>query len=81
MFSNNEQLRNVVIQRCRMHHPTWDTNSWADKHGDTTHPQGPQTVYFRQSEGNHVIRYNEVWSDKDHYFKWPPLGRVSWPPI
>ncbi len=68
VFSNNRDLSTVVIQRCRMHHPSWDTNSWAEKHGQSTHPQGPQTVVFWESAGNHVIRYNEVWSDQDHYF-------------
>jgi len=68
VFSNNKDLRAVVVQRCRMHHPSWDTNSWAEKHGKSTHPQGPQTVVFWNSAGNHVIRYNECWSDGDHYF-------------
>lgn len=68
VFSNSRDLRCVVIQRCRMHHPTWDSNSWAEKHGDSTHPQGPQTVVFWESAGNHVIRYNECFSDADHYF-------------
>ncbi|MDP6635741.1 MAG: right-handed parallel beta-helix repeat-containing protein [Phycisphaerae bacterium] len=68
VFSNNRDLRSVVIQRCRMHHPSWDTNSWAEKHVKSTHPRGPQTVVFWESAGNHVIRYNECWSDKDHYF-------------
>jgi len=68
VFSNSRDLRAVVIQRCRMHHPSWDTNSWAEKHGESTHPQGPQTVVFWESAGNHVIRYNECWSDTDHYF-------------
>ncbi len=68
IFSNREELQNVVIQRNSMHHPSWDTNSWAEKHGKSTHPAGPQTVVFRDSAGNHVIRYNEIWSDKDHYF-------------
>ena len=68
VFSNKKALRSVVIQRCRIHHPTWDTNSWAEKHKDSTHPRGPQTVVFWNSEGNHVIRYNECWSDEDHYF-------------
>jgi len=68
VFSNQRDLRAVVIQRCKLHHPTWDTNSWAQKHGKSTHPSGPQTVVFWESEGNHVIRYNECWSDKDHYF-------------
>lgn len=68
VFSNHRPLRSVVIQRCRMHHPSWDTNSWAEKHGKSTHPAGPQTVVFWESEGNHVIRYNECWSDADHYY-------------
>ena len=68
VFSNHKPLRAVVIQRCKMHHPTWDTNSWAEKHRDSTHPRGPQTIAFWESAGNHVIRYNECWSDKDHYF-------------
>ena len=68
VFSNNKDLNAVVIQRCKMHHPTWDTNSWAEKHGKSTHPAGPQTVVFWNSEGNHVFRYNECWSDSNHYF-------------
>lgn len=68
IFSNNKALHTVVVQRCKMHHPTWDTNSWAEKHGKSNHPAGPQAVVFFNSAGNHVIRYNECWSDKDHYF-------------
>ena len=68
IYSNNRDLRAVVVQRCRMHHPSWDTNSWAEEHRGSTHPRGPQTVAFWESEGNHVIRYNECWSDKNHYF-------------
>jgi hypothetical protein len=68
VYSNNKDLSAVVIQRCKMHHPTWDTNSWAEQHGKSTHPAGPQTVAFWNSEGNHVFRYNECWSDIDHYF-------------
>ena len=68
VFSNSRELHSVVIQRCKMHHPSWDTNSWAEQHGKSTHPAGPQTVVFWESEGNHVIRYNECWSDEDHYF-------------
>ncbi len=68
VFSNNKDLNTVVIQRCRMHHPTWNANSWAEKHGKSTHPAGPQTVVFWESEGNHVFRYNECWSDSNHYF-------------
>jgi hypothetical protein len=68
VFSNKKDLRAVIVQRCKIHHPSWDTNSWAEKHGDSNHPAGPQTVVFWESEGNHVIRYNEFWSDENHYF-------------
>ncbi len=68
VYSNNEALKTVVIQRCRFHHPTWDTNSWAEKHGRSTHPAGPQTIVFWNSGGNHVFRYNECFSEEDHYY-------------
>jgi hypothetical protein len=68
VFSNSRDLHTVVIQRCKLHHPSWDTNSWAETHVGSRHPRGPQTVAFWESAGNHVIRYNECWSDKDHYF-------------
>ncbi len=68
VYSNHKPLNTVVIQRCKFHHPTWDTNSWAEKHNDSTHPRGPQTIALWNSEGNHVFRYNECWSDGDHYF-------------
>ncbi|MGH7453925.1 MAG: hypothetical protein ACRENG_21420, partial [bacterium] len=32
------------------------------------HPRGPQAVAFFNSKGNHVIRYNEIYSDDEHYF-------------
>jgi hypothetical protein len=61
-------LEGVVVQRCRVHHPTTNSNSWAEKHGSSNHPSGPQGLEFWDSAGNHVIRYNEFFSDKDHYF-------------
>jgi hypothetical protein len=68
VFSNNKDLRAVVVQRCKFHHPSWDSNSWAEEHNKSRHPAGPQTIVFWESEGNHVFRYNECWSDDDHYF-------------
>lgn len=68
IYSNNEKLCAIVIQRNKLHHPSWDSNSWAEEHNKTRHPGGPQAVVFWESEGNHVIRYNECWSDEDHYF-------------
>ncbi|MBN1808092.1 MAG: right-handed parallel beta-helix repeat-containing protein [Planctomycetes bacterium] len=68
VFSNRKELSSVVIQRCRIHHPSWDSNSWAEDHNNSRHPAGQQTIVFWESEGNHVIRYNELWSDEAHYF-------------
>lgn len=68
VFSNKKDLHAVVIQRCKFHHPTWNTNSWAEDHNKSRHPAGPQTIVFWESEGNHVFRYNECWSDDAHYF-------------
>lgn len=56
-------LERVVVQRCRLHHPRWSTNSWKDGH-----PAGPQGITFEYCGGNHVFRYNEVYGDGRHYF-------------
>jgi hypothetical protein len=53
-----------------MHHPYSDTNSWSEyraKYG-SSHPRGPRPIGYANSAGNHVIRYNEIYSDGDHYF-------------
>lgn len=63
VFSNDENLTRVVMQRNLMHHPATASNSWV--HG---HPTGPQCIVFWNSRGNHVIRYNECFSDDNHYF-------------
>jgi hypothetical protein len=74
IFSNVQTVQRVIIQRNRMHHPRADTNSWAEERPSITksssgwHPSGPQAVSMFNTEGNHVIRYNDIYSDKDHYF-------------
>ena len=70
IYSRSRELERVIIQRNKLHHPRSDSNSW-DEHReerDTYHPIGPQTVCFFNSKGNHVIRYNDVYSDADHYY-------------
>jgi hypothetical protein len=32
------------------------------------HPRGPQAIVWGNNAGNHVIRYNEVYSDDEHRF-------------
>jgi len=76
IFSSNSELKRVIIQRCKIHHPRYDTNSWAEIHNNSYHPGGPQCIAFANSAGNHVIRYNQCWSDAEHYFN-DPIGYGS----
>lgn len=64
---NNPDVARVIIQRCRIHHPHFDTNNWYEP-VKMTHPAGPQCISFNESAGNHVFRYNEFYSDADHMF-------------
>jgi hypothetical protein len=72
----NPTISRIVIQRCKIHHPRYDTNAWSEyrkkldpKRTDRRwHPMGPQAVTFYDTAGNHVFRYNDIWSDKDHYY-------------
>ena len=73
VYSENSSIRRVIIQRIKIHHPRTDSNSWAEKRyykdSFNYHPGGPQAIsFFFSLAGNHVIRYNEIWSDPDHYF-------------
>ncbi|MCH8877483.1 MAG: right-handed parallel beta-helix repeat-containing protein [Chloroflexi bacterium] len=74
VYSDNPDARRIVVQRNKIHHPRTDSNSWAEEHylddegNFTYHPRGPQAITIFNSAGNHVIRYNEIWSDADHYF-------------
>jgi hypothetical protein len=54
----------VVIQRCRIHESRANSNSW-DNGG---HPAGPNGINFEEAGGNHVIRYNEIYGNDNHYF-------------
>jgi hypothetical protein len=57
----------VIIQRCKMHHPTFDGSTWYEP-VHPTHTAGPQCITFYDTAGNHVFRYNEFWSDEEHMF-------------
>jgi len=60
----------VILQRNRIHHPRSNANSWKEHRdsGEGYHPLGPQGATFRATGGNHVIRYNAVYSDEEHRF-------------
>jgi hypothetical protein len=67
IYSNSSSLKTIIVQRCKLHHPRTDANSWLEPVA-WTHPEGPQAITFANSKGNLVIRYNEIYSDEAHYF-------------
>ncbi|MCI0492464.1 MAG: hypothetical protein L0Z07_05975 [Planctomycetes bacterium] len=69
-YSDKAPLERAIIQRNKMHHPRADANAWDEyrKEYNTGHPLGPQAIFLWNTGGNHVIRYNEVYSDDTHKF-------------
>ena len=60
-------MQRLVVQRCKLHDPTFDGSNWYEPKYPT-HSQGPQCISLFNAGGNHVIRYNECWSDMEHMF-------------
>ena len=60
---STQTLSRVTIQRNRLHDPRWSANSWSDGH-----PAGPQGITFSYCGGNHVIRWNEIYSTAGNHF-------------
>jgi len=60
---NGPEIRRIVIQGNRIHHPRYGANSWS-----WGHPAGPQAITFSHCGGNHVIRHNEIYSEDGRYF-------------
>jgi len=67
IFSGSDTLERLVIQRCKLHHPRWDGSTWYDP-TYPTHTRGPQCISLFNTAGNHVIRYNECYSDLEHMY-------------
>lgn len=67
IYSRGEKVERLVIQRCKLHHPTFDGSTWYEPKYPT-HTQGPQVITLFNTAGNHVIRYNECTSDLDHMY-------------
>jgi len=72
VLCRNGEVTRIVVQRCRLHHPSQDTNNWYEPKY-SSHPAGPQAISFFDTEGNHVLRYNECVSDPEHMFN-DPIG-------
>jgi hypothetical protein len=56
-------LERVTVQRNKIHDPRYGANSWS-----WGHPAGPQAISYDTCGGNHVFRYNDVYSTDRHYF-------------
>ena len=51
-------VERIVVQNSEFYNPRYSSNTW-DNGG---HPDGPQAIELRDSEGNHVFRYNRVYT-------------------
>ena len=68
IYSDRSDLKRVIIQRNKIHNPRYDSNNLSEDNNGSAHPSGPQGIVFYDNEGNHVIRYNEIYSDYEHMF-------------
>lgn len=61
--------RRFVIQRNRIHDPRAGANSWAQPRGKdrNRHPKGPQGISLYDTAGNHVIRFNAIYSSENYF--------------
>ena len=62
----------LIIQGNTIHHPRSDANNWDEPrpfYNNNPHPRGPHGIRFQSSGTNHVIRYNDIFTDDEHYFK------------
>jgi len=57
------RMERVIVQKNRIHDPRYGANSWS-----WGHPAGPQAITYSHCGGNHVIRWNEIYSSERHYF-------------
>lgn len=65
----DEHIKRIIIQYNQLHHPSTNANSWDEKRiNGSFHPSGPQAIHLAETEGNHVIRFNDIYSDSLHYF-------------
>ena len=68
--SEMPSIRSLVIQNNRIHHPRSGANAWNQYRQiyQSFHSAGPQAVTLWETGGNHVIRYNDIFSDEAHAF-------------
>jgi hypothetical protein len=79
IYSRSTGLRRLIVQRCKLHHPTWDGSTWYEP-TYPTHTMGSQCITLFNTAGNHVIRYNECWSDLEHMYNDGIRGEPAYAP-
>lgn len=58
-FSYNAlNITKIIVQRNKIHDSRDNSNSW----DDGGHPLGPNGINFEHAGGNHVFRYNEIYT-------------------
>jgi len=57
ILSYSASLRRLVVQRCKLHDPSFDGSNWYEPK-PRTHSRGPQCISLFNAGANHVIRYN-----------------------
>jgi len=62
-FRPARNIERIIIQRNRIHHPTYTASNW-----DLGHALGPHGITMLNNKGNHVFRYNEFFSDNNRMF-------------
>src|SRR5205085_4032503 len=72
--SSSWRMERTIVQRNRIHHPRYGANSWS-----WDHPAGPQAITYSHCGGNHVIRYNEIYSEDGHYFNAASAAKTTSP--
>ncbi|HEV2339783.1 MAG TPA: hypothetical protein VGT05_03390, partial [Patescibacteria group bacterium] len=67
----SSSIQRLIIQRNKMHDPSSNTNDWCESrtiYNESFHPDGPQAISLENIGGNHVIRYNDIYSSLNHAF-------------
>jgi len=69
-WNSKQSVTAFVIQNNKIHHPRSDSNNWREYRPSkqTSHPTGARAIGFWTPGSNNVIRFNDIYSDDDHYF-------------
>lgn len=67
IYSRCPTLERLIVQRCKLHHPSFDCSTWYEP-TYPTHTRGPQCISLFNTAGNQVVRYNECYSDLEHMY-------------